>query len=355
MNSPVMPARRWAAFLALPVLLGLAGCRVEMGKLGLPTPTPSPTPTPLVEAALETFSSAAVSEPSLSARVAVAGADYLTQTTASAAEQTTSVRRALSRAAKTPGEITASLLEAKKFLSAARDAYGKAEASVFLVDPDSADELRAQPDPLGAGSPAGRALLMSDLVSSIDAMEEILSRPLDSSAAGTLLSEARATEAKIEKLESGMCGLAAAWKGGEADNFRGKFFLPSSETAVARMFQGLLAMTGDVLPGLLAARGYDPAEVCSRLVAVREIYTGSIDAPEGDPSLCLLVQQASPVQAALTRASIARAAALAGVLAISPDSEKVRAQLASSLDDVTRQLTFAAGCLGIVVVAQDGS
>ena len=112
-------------------------------------------------------------------------------------------------------------------------------------------------------------------------------------------------------------------------------------------------MTGDVLPGLLGVAATNPAEISERLAAVKELYTGSPEAAAGSPSLQLLVQEAAPVQAALTRASIARAAALAGVLEISPDNQSLRKELESSLADVTRQLTLAAQSLGIVIVDEE--
>lgn len=352
------PSCRVLVLLLLGVAMGgLAGCRVEIGKDPNPTPTPSPTPTPTPtptpssSVSLSSAAFAAPAEGSLAARVATAGAEYFEGVTAAAVEETMSVRRAISRAAEVPAEAGSQLLEAQKSLSAASDAYRKAEATVFMVDPDSVEELRAQPDPLRAASQGGRDETMAELAAALEKMDALLARPLDAGKAETLLAEAQGVGAKIDKLEAGLRGLADAWSADDAKNFRQQFFLSSSMEAVARMFQGLLAMTGDLVPGRLSSPD-DPAEISSRLTAVKEIYLGDKEGTEQQPSPHLLVQQASVVQAALTRASIARAAALAGVLELAPQDDRLRAQLGTSLADVTRQLTFAAESLGIVIVAQ---
>ena len=106
-------------------------------------------------------------------------------------------------------------------------------------------------------------------------------------------------------------------------------------------------MTGEVLPESVGTGDCAPEEISGRLAAVREIYMGRED---GSPAPAQLVDESSPLQAALTRASIVRAGALAGVLEVFPDDDSVRTQLAAALEDVTRQLTFAAARLGIKVV-----
>jgi len=344
--------------LLLAVLLSV-GCRWQVGKDGDPTPTPSPSPSPsptpeiLADFAVSRDSAAVPAETSASARVAAASAEFFEDATAQASSGTASARRALARAVEVPSEAASQLRQAKVSLSHAVDGYRKAEASVFLVDPESAAELRAQPDPLRAGTPGARDKTMAELSASLAKMEELLSRPLNQSSAALLLSEAQSAGTKIVELEAGLAGMAGAWADGDEANFRRQFFLASPEDAVARVFQGALAMTGDVLPGMLAGAETNPAEISERLAAVKELYTGSPEAAPDSPSLQLLVQETAPVQAALTRASIARAAALAGVLEISPDNQNLRKELASSLADVTRQLTLAAQSLGIVIVAEE--
>lgn len=351
--------RKFLRALCLSVAaVGLAACRVEIGKDPDPTPTPSPTPTPTpTTASFSTFGEAAPAalsaDVSPSKRVAMASAEYFEDASTDAAEAVTSVRRALSRAEEVPAESAAQVREAKKSLSAAADAYRKAETSVFVVDPESTPELLAQPDPLRAGVPGGRDETLAQLSSSLEKMDDLLARPLNQKSAALLLVEADGVKDKIGQLETGLRALADAWKDGEAENFRQNYFLSSSEGAVARVFQGLLAMTGDVLPGMLAGTDGYAGEILPRLTAVKDLYLGADGETAERPSLHSLVQQSSPVQAALTRASLARTVALAGVLEISPGNEPLRQNLASSLQDATRQLTFAAQSIGILIVAEE--
>ena len=336
------------ALAATAILLCLSACKYEIGRPGGSTPTPSPTPTPTPSELSVAAGSAGESEAvPTSASVASATAEYFADVTDAAAEETSVARRALALAVDSPASAVENLREVKKSISAARAAYRKAEAAIFLVDPESAEELRAQPDPLGAGAPGGSSLLMHELAGSIDIMEDLLSRPLDSSVAGNLLAEARVVGTKIGELDRGLRGLAGAWTAGDADNFRGRFFLASPEMAAARVFQGLIAMTGDALPDRIDSSERGPEEISGRLAAVREIYLGR---DGGAPALHQLVVESSPLQAALARASIARADALAGVLEVFPDDSSVRTQLAAALDEVTRQLIFAAEVIGIEIV-----
>ena len=356
-TAPLKQVIPLAKFTLLIFVLLSVGCRWQVGRDGDPTPAPSPSPTPTPEPLADlSFSRDAAAVPlesSPSARVAAASAEFFEDATAQAASGTTSVRRALARAVEVPSEAASQLREAKASLSDAAEAYRKAEASVFLVDPESTAELRAQPDPLRAGTPGARDKTLADLSASLAKMDELLSRPLNQTSAALLLSEAQSAGTKIVELETGLAGMAEAWADGDEANFRRQFFLASAEGAVARVFQGALAMTGDVLPGMLAGAETNPAEISERLAAVKELYTGSPEAASDSPSLQILVQETAPVQAALTRASIARAAALAGVLEISPDNQNLRKELVSSLADVTRQLTLAAQSLGIVIVAEE--
>ena len=360
-TAPLKEVIPVAKFALLIFVLLLVGCRWQVGRDGDPSPTPSPsptptpTPTPTPFASLSALNDASPTplETSPSARVAAASAEFFEDATTQAASGTTSVRRALARAVEVPSEAASQLREAKASLSDAAEAYRKAEASVFLVDPESAVELRAQPDPLRAGRPGACDKTLAELSASLAKMDELLSRPLNQTSAALLLSEAQSAGTKIVELETGLAGMAEAWADGDKANFRRQFFLPSAEGAVARVFQGALAMTGDVLPRLLAGAETSAAEISERLAAVKELYAGRPEAAPDSPSLQLLVQESAPVQAALTRASIARAAALAGVLDIMPENQKLRADLASSLADVTRQLTLAAQSLGIVIVTEE--
>ena len=334
----------------------LCGCRWQIGKtpVPFPTPTPTPTPTPITlaaqVAAISTENSPS-SPPSISARVASSAARYFAAATSEARSGASDLRRALSSGQDDAAELSDTLGQAREALARLRAAYRKAEPAIFFVDPESEDELRAQPDPFGSGSPSGDDGTMADLDAVLGRLEILLDGPLDSSAAGTLLIEAKSAAASVEKIQAGLDAMVSAWTPESAGNFRSDFFLPSPEQAVARIFQGLLAVTGDLLPSALAA---DPAVVhrgdfALRLAAVREIYAGAEDENGTAVSLHELVRQVSPVQAALTRASLVRATALATLLEIAPEDGAPESELLPALDDVTRQLTFAASTLGIVI------
>lgn len=331
---------------------GVSGCRWEVGKVPLPvpTPTPRPTPTPITLAVATNGSVSPTQRDPLAARVAAASADFFAAATTEALENAEAVRGALSQADGESNSLASALPQAKKSLAAAKQAYLKSEVTVFFVDPDSVGELRSQPDPFGASEPGAESPVIDQLQSALSELETLLDGPPGSSAAA-LLVKADSVSRLLGQTETGLRDMAVAWRRGAADSFRADYFLASSQGAVARVFQGLLAMTGDVLPAALSPHRSDcVANVAARVGAVRDIYLG---VEENGPSLHALVQRSSPVQAALTRASLGRACALSSVLEIAPGNKSVEAQLAPALEDLTRQLTFAANSLGIVIVSQD--
>jgi len=339
--------------LILAMAAPLSGCRWQVGKSPFPTPTPNPTVTP-TPTPISISSAVSPEATSLAARVAAAAADYFAAATDEAADGAATVGSSLSDSDGDGDSLADGLSRAKASLARTREAYLKSEAAVFFVDPDSTEELRAQPDPFGAGSPTVENEAIEKLEVALAKLEDLLDGSLDSSKAGALLVEAKSVAAELESLEKGLRAMAGAWQTQDPGNFRTKYFLESPEGAVARIFQGLLAMTGDLLPAdLLSEETNSAIDTAARVAAVREIYLGTSEDTEAAVSLHALVQQTSPVQAALTRASIARAAALAAVLELSPENESVRSQLVPALQDLTRQLTSAAESLGIVVVSSE--
>ena len=334
----------------------LSGCRWQVGKLPFPTPSPTatPTPTPISISSVAASSAEAREASSLAARVATAAADYFASSTEEAVDGASALSSSLSVADGDEDSLADGLSRARISLARTREAYRKSEAAVFLVDPDSAEELLAQPDPFGVASPTVENDAIEKLEVALAKLEDLLDGSLDSSKAGALLVEAKSVAAELEGLEKGLRAMAGAWQTQDPANFRAKHFLESPEGAVARIFQGLLAVAGDLLPADLVSEDTNSAiDTAARVAAVREIYLGAAEDAEAVVSLHALVQQASPAQAALTRASIARAVALASVLELSPDNESVAVQLPPALQDVTRQLTAAAQSLGIVVVTSE--
>ena len=344
--------------LILTMVALLSGCRWQVGKLPFPTPTPrptaTPTPTPISISSAAASAAEAPAAASFAARVATATADYFAAATDEAADGAAIVGSSLSDSDGDADALAGGVTKARTSLARTREAYRRSEAAVFFVDPDSAEELRAQPDPFGVASPTVENKAIEQLEAALTKLEDLLDGSIDASNAGTLLVEAKSVAAELENLEKGLREMADAWTPQNLANFRAKYFLESPEGAVARIFQGLLAMTGDLLPAdLLSEETNSTIDTAARVAAVREIYLGTAEDTEAAVSLHALVQQTSPVQAALTRASIARAAALASVLELSPENESVRSQLAPALQDLTRQLTSAAESLGIVVVSSE--
>jgi hypothetical protein len=152
------------------------------------------------------------------------------------------------------------------------------------------------------------------------------------------------------RLRSDLQVLADAWDPASATGFRKKCFLASPERAVARIFQGLLAQSGDVLPRRLSDGPLVPSEVTGRTDALRDLYLGITEEhPEG-LGLHDLVFAAAPAQAMATHGAIAQAVAWAEALARAPGSGDTRRQLQAALEQATRQLELAAAALGVRIV-----
>ena len=338
--------------VAAGVLVGLAGgCRWEVSKVPLPRPSPTPSPSPSVEfteAAASTLLPAAGVP--LVSRVAAANADLITSASSSAAAEAASFERAARRAAAAPSSAATELSAAMESYSSAKRWYQRAEAAVFYVDPESPDELAAQPDPLGAGA-AGPAV---DAFAEIDAQLEKLARltaeGIDESSIAEILGVLPDLAGWSGRLRSDMEAIARAWDPGSPDSFRRRYFLAAPEFAVARIFQGLLAQSGDVLPARRLRGVIKPAEVTGRTQALRDLYLGvTAESPAGR-GLHDYVFAAAPAQAMATYGSIAQAAALAEALALAPRNEETRRQLLAALENVTRQIELAAAAVGIRIV-----
>ncbi len=348
---------------ALAFVMSLTSCRWQIGELDpfaspspSPNPTASPSPSPSPSSSPSPSpspspSSAALQVTSSSLEVAAGNAELLEAATALAAEEAGNFNEAMQRVASSPADAAEEFAGAVKSLSAVQQSYRQAEAAVFYVDPSSVDELNAQPDPLGAGS----AEATSDSLSEISAMLKDLSAAaksdLDGEAIDKILPVLGSLASRSQQLSGEMEQLAAAWRDSDS-SFRERYFMASPENAVARIFQGLLALSGDVLPNRWMSAGVPAAdEIVGRIDALRSIYVGGRDdGSAGDtPGLDDLVSAISPLRAAAAEASIAQAAALSKALKFSPENAETRRQLLMALDEVTRQLTLSAEALGIRV------
>jgi hypothetical protein len=339
---------------ALLVFLAVAGCRWEVSKVPLPrpSPTPSPSPSPSPAAASRVAGSAGVAQTgrsalALTANVVRSNADMLTEAFATAAGEAARFEAAVLAAPwSAPGDFP----EAFAALRAAAEAYRRGEAAVFYVDPASAAELRAQPDPLQVGGEGGAVDPFGATALLLRQLAGLTGGAMDRASIDRALDLLEELEAAAAGLRSDMNALAAAWSAEERESFREKYFLASSREAAARIFQGSLALSGDILPTLLSAPETDPAELAGRTAALRDLYLGSVGADGPGPGLHDLVFASAPAQALATYGTIAQAVALGEALMRAPAHEETRRQLAEALANATRQLEFSAEAVGIQIV-----
>lgn len=342
--------------------MSLTACRVEIGRPG-GSPSPSPSASPVVVSAsaeaspssTASSSAAASASPTASAspsadsttiEVVTANADALGTATSEAASQAKRLSAAISRVVAAPETAATELPEAEASLAASRAAYLQAEASIFYADPESKSELSALPDPLGSGSSEGENNSFADLAARIDALAESAGGNLDASGIAAAKAALADISSRSQELQTEMESLAQAW-GDTPGSFRERYFLASPGGAVARIFQGLLALSGDVLPGRSLAEGKTVSadDVTARVDALSDLYSGGDGLGLDD-----LVSASSPEQAAAVTSALARAKALSDALRTAPSNADTRAQLLNALDEVTRGLTASAGALGIQIV-----
>ena len=316
-----------------------------------PDPTPSPSPTPLVQLAGAGRAASGETRATLAEQVVLANADRVTSATAAAAGGAAAFEKSVRRLAVAPVSAAAEWPAALASLAAAKHHYRAAEAAVFYVDPGSPEELAAQPDPCGAGAGAAAADAFAEIDRCVDRLSRLTAGGADETALGEVLETLPELAAWSSRLRTDLQAFAGAWDPAAAGGFRAKYFLASPpEHAVARIFQGLLAQSGDVLPRRWLDGPVVPAEVAGRTAALRDLYLGITEAhPEGR-GLHDLVFAAAPAQAMATWGAIARAAALAEALALAPANPETRRQLRVALEETTRQLALSAGAVGIRIV-----
>jgi len=274
-------------------------------------------------------------------------------------EQTAQLQGAVLAMAAEPRAAREALSIARMSLSFARQAYHQVEPSVFYVNPDSAEELAALPDPLQAGTAATEAGRLGALAASLDELDRLAARPSRYNVQ-RMMSLWYRLDGESASLREALTGLAGGWAESEKRSFRQRFFVPSPRPAVARIFQGVLAVTGDLLPnywlqdgGGWSDRQPPLAEVSGRLRAVRNIYAGRarLHGSSGAPGLVDLVREQSPVQAESTLRTLEAALSTAETLAHHPgDPLQARAMLLQQAEQATRELILAAKALGIEII-----
>ena len=327
------------------------GCRWEVSDVPLPqpSPTPTPSPTPVVQFT-EAAAALTTTSETLTEQVASANADLMSAASAEAAEEAARFESAARKAAAAPVSASGDLAEAIDSLAQAKRSYQKTEAAVFYVDPDSVEELSAQPDPLGAGVEDYTADAFAEVERYLNKLARLTAGEINEDKLQEILAALPELAGWSGRLRADMQAIAKAWDPGAASSFRERYFLASPEEAVARIFQGLLAQSGDVLPRRWLRGAVTPDEVTGRTDALRDLYLGiSEENPDGK-GLHDLIFAAAPAQAMATYGAIAQATALADALALAPANEETRRQLLVALENVTRQLELSAAAVGIQVV-----
>jgi len=335
-------------------MVGLAGgCRWEVSKVPLPrpSPTPTPSPSPSVEFAEDAAAAASeVADAPLATRVAAANAELITSASSAAATEAASFERAARRAAAAPSSAATELSAAMDSYASAKRSYQRAEAAVFYVDPASTDELVAQPDPMGAGAAVTTVDAFAKIEAQLEKLTRLAAAGIDEDSVGEVLGILPDLAGWSGRLRADMEAMARAWDPAVPGSFRERYFLAAPELAVARIFQGLLAQSGDVLPARWLDGVIKSSEVTGRTAALRDLYLGVTEESPAGEGLHDYVYVAAPAQAMATYGAIAQAAALAEALALAPRNKETRRQLLGALDNVTRQLELSAAAVGIRIV-----
>jgi hypothetical protein len=327
------------------------GCNWEVSDVPLPrpSPTPTPSPTPVIEFS-EAASAPTPTRVTLTEQIALANADLVTSASAAAVEQATKFESTARKAAAAPASAAGDLSGAIDSLAKAKRSYQKTEAAVFYVDPSSVEELSAQPDPLGAGVEDYTVDAFAETERRLKKLARLSVGEMNEKKLQEILTALPELAGWSGRLRADMQAIAEAWAPGSAANFRERYFLASPEAAVARIFQGLLAQSGDVLPRRWLQGAVIADEVTGRTDALRDLYLGISEENRDGKGLHDLVFAAAPAQAMATYGAIAQAAALADALALAPTNEETRRQLLVALENVTRQLELSAAAVGIKVV-----
>ncbi len=337
-----------AAIAVLSLLL--SGCNWEVSRLPRPSPTPTPgpgpTPGPTPRPTPLPTSTAVASFSTLPSQVVLNNADLLTEATTSAAGEATRFEQLVTRVAAAPLSAAASFPEALEAFDQAQQSYQQAEVAVFYVDPESVDELLAQPDPLGVAGAGEAENAVARITAGIEELSLMVTADADRDTLGEVLVVLRELREGAKHLREGLDALAAAWDEEVDESFRQRYFLSDPEASVARIFQGLLAQSGDVL----SERSPAPEVLAAGAAALRDHYLGITSRWPGGLGVHDLVYAAAPAQAMATYAAIARAVALAEAWQHRPTDEEIPRQLPLAWAEVTRQLEWAAEAVGVRVI-----
>lgn len=228
----------------------------------------------------------------------------------------------------------ATLSSAENALVSSQTAYLHAETSLYYEE-DSSKVAKDAP----------HAAAFDEVANGIDKTARHSPKKRSSSA------ESAASDTK--DLEEELAQLAKAWDPADTANFRNRVFVSSPDDSVARIFQGVIAVTESLLPDEIA-RSSEPLSlerINGRLFAVKNLYDGKYLGLNGEfydgPGLKHLLERKDPEAAAEISTTIDKAISLA------PTTENGgnfnAEELNATLDSLTQQLASGAKELGYKV------
>ncbi|MCX6970340.1 MAG: hypothetical protein NTV93_09330 [Verrucomicrobia bacterium] len=154
-------------------------------------------------------------------------------------------------------------------------------------------------------------------------------------------------KAETLALRTSLQDFAAAWEPDSPDNFRNRTFLADSPAAIKKIFQGLLAVTDQLILERSAASS-DRDRLIGRLEGIKVIYDGQYATLQyttvWTPGLKVLVQRSKPSAAADLSDTIDRLLESWRNSAPLPDEDR-----SPSLEDLRKQIIAAAERLGYPV------
>ena len=351
------PARIAIGLLVLMVALHASGCRKDSSN-GTPTPTPSPSPSPTATPSptpSSAASSAASSTPSAAAAsrsakaVSAPSAEVIRGNAelihAAALDALDEVVRLEGLIAWITPAVDTDLSEEGVALATAYHAFLQAESAVYYPDPDDEDEWAR---PFGS---LYSAILLPETPGFAPVKQSLAVYPsLPRASYGNPGPRGQALEAlKAETiaLRTSLQDFASAWEPDSPDNFRNRTFLADSPAAIKKIFQGLLAVT-DQLILERSASSSDRDRLIGRLEGIKVIYDGQYSTLQyttvWTPGLKVLVQRSKPSAAADLSDTIDRLLESWRNSAPLPDEDR-----SPSLEDLRKQIIEAAERLGYPV------
>lgn len=332
---------------ALPLASGLfllmfAGCRVETpsptpSPSPSPTVTPSPTPTPTPTA--ETVSA----ESTLEEEVSATNAQIMQAASEDALTATDELQTEVASLDSDPEAAAA-----REKLARVRSAFFQAELAIFYTDPTSAEEIETLSDPRESDDSDLPSVATTEKL--LDAYARLPVNPYvlprtrigSSDLAAGLVSQSAETK-------SALTPLAEAWNPEDPESFRNRFFLTSPEDAIARILQGAISLSMNMLfeEATPTVTGTARREIrLSRLKGIQNILEGTYETQQGEviagPGLLPLIEQHDPGTAQALRDATLHSLQAAEE---SPDP----AAISASLEDLQQRLKDAANSLGFEV------